>query len=215
MKTVYYIFLLFLFQLCSNAASAMHLEDEDAYFVVVNFYADTTKPADTSNPVNKISDSSYQKSLQRFNPHKATIRSAIFPGWGQFYNKKYWKVPLVWGGIGATVGIFFYNVKTYKALKQAYIYKTDGDQTNDLSIDPRFSNLSANALKTYRNSFRQNVDYSVLFFILFWGLNVVDATVDAHLKAFDVNDDLSLHFKAGYSELANTTGVSLVLKLGK
>lgn len=215
MKTVYYIFLLFLFQLCSNAALAMHLEDEDACFVVVNLAADTTKPADTANPVNKITDSSYQKSLQRFNPHTATIRSAIFPGWGQFYNKKYWKVPLVWGAIGTTVGVFVYNVKTYKALKQAYILLSDTIQSNDNQVDPRFNNLSVNAIKTYRNSFRQNVDYSVLFFILIWGLNVVDATVDAHLKAFDVNDDLSLHFKAGYSELANTTGVSLVLKFGK
>lgn len=193
----------------------MHSENEAVFISFVNIAADTTKPADTTNPVNKITDSSYQKTLKEFNPRKATLRSAIFPGWGQLYNKKYWKVPLVWGAVGVTVGVFFYNVNTYKALKQAYIYKTDQDSNNDLLIDPRFSNLSANALKTYRNSFRQNVDYSVLFFILIWGLNVVDATVDAHLKAFDVNDDLSLHFKAGYSELANTTGITLALKFGK
>lgn len=215
MKTVYYILFLFTFQWCSNTASAMHWEDEAVFVSFVNLAADTTKPADTANPVNKITDSSYQKALKEFNPRKATLRSAIFPGWGQLYNKKYWKVPLVWGAVGITVGVFFYNVNTYKALKQAYIYKTDQDSNNDLLIDPRFSNLSANALKTYRNSFRQNVDYSVLFFILIWGLNVVDATVDAHLKAFDVNDDLSLHFKAGYSELAKTTGITLALKFGK
>jgi hypothetical protein len=66
-----------------------------------------------------------------------------------------------------------------------------------------------------RNSFRQNVDYSVVFFILFWGLNVVDATVDAHLKSFDVNDNLSLDIKPGFSPMANTTGISLVLNIGK
>lgn len=215
MKTVYYILLLFTFLWCGNTASAMHWEDEAVFVSFVNLAADTTKPADTANPVNKITDSSYQKTLKEFNPRKATLRSAIFPGWGQLYNKKYWKVPLVWGAVGTTVGVFFYNVKTYRALKQAYIYLSDDDTSNNGLVDPRFSNLSVNAIKTYRNSFRQNVDYSVLFFILIWGLNVVDATVDAHLKAFDVNDDLSLHFKAGYSELANTTGITLALKFGK
>ncbi|HEX2682930.1 MAG TPA: DUF5683 domain-containing protein, partial [Ferruginibacter sp.] len=68
---------------------------------------------------------------------------------------------------------------------------------------------------TFRNQVRQNVDYSALFFILFWGLNVVDATVDAHLKTFDVSDDLSLQIRAGYSPLANTNGISLVLNIGK
>jgi hypothetical protein len=63
----------------------------------------------------------------------------------------------------------------------------------------------------YRDEFRRNVDYSVLFFLVFWGLNVVDATVDAHLKAFDVSPDLSLRFKLGPSQMAGTTGVSLVL----
>ena len=137
------------------------------------------------------------------------------PGWGQIYNKKYWKLPLVYGALGTTSGIYFYNIKTYKKLRLAYLYITDNDSTNDNLIDPRFSNLSPGAIKSYRNSFRQNIDYSVLFFILFWGLNVVDATVDAHLKAFDVNDDLSLEIKPGYSPTANTTGISLVLNIGK
>jgi hypothetical protein len=51
----------------------------------------------------------------------------------------------------------------------------------------------------------------VLVFVLFWGLNVVDAAVDAHLKTFDVSPDLGLRFKAGYSDLARTNGFSIVL----
>lgn len=157
-------------------------------------------------------DTVVKKEKQKFNPTTATIRSAIIPGWGQIYNKKYWKLPLVYGALGTTAGIFFYNINTYKALKQAYIYKV---QKKDSLIDPRFAGYSEGALKSYRDSYRQNIDYSVLFFILFWGLNVVDATVDAHLKAFDVGDELSLRIKPGYSELANTTGVSIVLHIGK
>ena len=151
----------------------------------------------------------------KFSTKKATIRSAILPGWGQIYNKKYWKLPFVYGALGTTAGIFIYNVKTYNLLRAAYINLLDGDLTNNGSIDPRFKNLDANAIRSYRNSFRQNVDYSVLFFILFWGLNVVDATVDAHLKAFDVNDNLSLQIKPGFSPIGGTTGISIVFNVGK
>jgi hypothetical protein len=170
------------------------------------------KKSSDSVPVKKLADTSNKKA---FDPHKATIRSAIIPGWGQIYNKKYWKLPLVYGALGTTAAIYFYNVNTYRALKQSYIYMTDKDPTNDSLIDPRFSNISPSGVRSLRNDFRQNVDYSVLFFILFWGLNVVDATVDAHLKAFDVNDDLSLDIKPGFSPMANTTGISLVLNIGK
>jgi hypothetical protein len=164
-------------------------------------------------PVQKAADTSNKK--KAFDPRKATFRSAVLPGWGQIYNKRYWKLPLVYGALGITGGVYFYNIKTYRALKQAYILRADTISSNDDQIDPRFRNISANGIRSLRNSFRQNIDYSVLFFILFWGLNVVDATVDAHLKAFDVNDELSLQIKPGYSPLANTSGISLVLNIGK
>ena len=160
----------------------------------------------------KIYDST-GKEIKVFNPRTATLRSAMIPGWGQIYNKKYWKLPLVYGALGTTAYVFFYNIKTYRLLRVAYLYKTDKDSLNDLLIDPQFKNLNANSIKIYRNSFRQNVDYSVLFFIIFWGLNVVDATVDAQLKAFDVNDNLSLKILPGFSPMANTTGLSLVFDI--
>ena len=160
----------------------------------------------------KVFDSTGRE-IKIFNPRTATLRSAMVPGWGQIYNKKYWKLPLVYGGLGVTAGVFFYNVKTYRLLRLAYLYKTDKDPSNDRLIDPQFTKLDASSIKLYRNSFRQNVDYSVLFFIVFWGLNVVDATVDAQLKAFDVNDNLSLKLSPGYSPMANTTGVSLVMDI--
>ncbi|MEO7769256.1 MAG: DUF5683 domain-containing protein [Ferruginibacter sp.] len=163
--------------------------------------------------IKQPADTTQKKIVKKFDPRKATRRSAILPGWGQIYNKKYWKLPLVYGGLGITGGVFAYNVKNYKLLRLAYIYKIDTIPGNDALIDPRFKNLSAEALRSYRNSFRQNVDYSALFFLVFWGLNVVDATVDGHLKEFDVNDNLSFRLKQGYSPLANTTGISLVLDI--
>lgn len=161
----------------------------------------------------KALDTTQQKTPPAFNPHQATIRSAMLPGWGQIYNKKYWKLPLVYGALGTTAGIFIYNIKNYNLLRQAYIYLSDKDTANNSLIDPRFKNLSPEAIRTYRNAFRQNVDYSALFFLFFWGLNVVDATVDAQLKAFDVNDNLSLQLKPGYSPMGNTSGISLVLNI--
>jgi len=144
----------------------------------------------------------------KFNPKVALFRSAILPGWGQFYNKKYWKIPIIYGALGITAGVFFYNLKTYKLLREAVILRSDTNLANDALIDPQFIRLSTPSLRLYRNSFRQNIDYSVLFFIIIWGLNVVDATVDAHLKAFDVSPNISMKLKPNLS--TNNTGISLV-----
>ena len=188
-------------------------------FILIHFYffsgtitAQTTQSGLVAEQI-IASDSSTKKKVKKFDPRIATRRSAMIPGWGQIYNKKYWKLPLVYGGLGITASVFQYNVKNYNLLRLAYMYKIDTISANDALIDPRFKNLSANALRSYRTAFRQNVDYTVLFFIAFWGLNVVDATVDSHLKAFDVNDNLSLQLKQGYSQMANTAGLSLVLDI--
>jgi hypothetical protein len=153
---------------------------------------------------------------KKFSPRQATIRSAILPGLGQAYNRKYWKIPLIYAALGITGGIFFYNLKTYNQFKKAYRQSViDSGVVNDPNIDPSLRIYSQASLLANRNVFRQNIDYSVLFFIIFWGLNVVDATVDAHLKTFDVSDDISLEFKPGHSDMANTNGISLVMKIGK
>ena len=197
------------------------------FFLLLFFFCSTAFAQDTSfhaviikdtTPLTK-KDSSFLKSIHpdtSFNPHKAVVRSAIIPGWGQIYNKQIWKVPLVYGALGTTAGIFFYNLSYYKKLRKAVdIRLGDTSAAAQAQIDPQFQYLSTPSLQTYRNEFRQNIDYSVLFFLLFWGLNVVDATVSAHLKAFDVSDNLSLEIKPGYSPLGNTNGLSLVLNLDK
>jgi uncharacterized protein DUF5683 len=157
--------------------------------------------------------------FNKFNPHIATVRSAIIPGWGQAYNKQYWKIPLVYGALGTTAGIFFYNLKTYNMLRKAYKIRVDAANTGDSSlfyqIDPSLQNLSTDAIGSDRTIFRQNLDYSVLFFLMFWGLNVVDASVSAHLKSFDINDDLSLNIHPHYDPFLKVSGLSAVLNIGK
>lgn len=154
---------------------------------------------------------------KKYNPKIAIVRSAIIPGWGQATNKKYWKIPLVYGALGTTTYLFFRNVNQYKDSRQAYILATDNDPSNDNQIKQPYYTVRSQPerILAFRNAVRQNADYCVLFFIVFWGVNVADAAVDAHLKTFDVSDDLSLQIKPGYSPMAGTNGISLVLKLGR
>ncbi len=153
-------------------------------------------------------------------PRKAAIRSAILPGLGQIYNKKYWKVPIVYGALGITGYIFIDNIKTYKEYRFAYAarYKASQGTTAADSIDynklkPQYRLYQPESIREARDRFRKYIDYSALFFVIFWGLNVVDATVDAHLKHFDVSPDLSLQIRPGHSDMAGTNGLSLVLRL--
>jgi hypothetical protein len=188
------------------AGSLLHAQNKDSLIV------DTTGSILVKKPVEKIKDTT-----KKYNPNIAVRRSLILPGWGQATNKKYWKIPLVYGALGTTGFIFFRNIKQYRESKQAYTLATDGNPANDyLMKEPYFSvKDQPERIRSFRNEVRQNVDYSVLFFIVFWGLNVADAAVDAHLKTFDVSDDLSMNIKAGYSPLAQTNGLSLVLNIGR
>ena len=174
---------------------------------------DTAGKIKFSKNISTITDTSAKK----YNPGIAIRRSAMLPGWGQYTNKKYWKIPLVYAGIGIPAYLFTKNLKQYKEAKRAFILATDKDPTNDDQItEPYYSvRMQPDRIRVFRNSVRQNVDYSVLFFIVFWGLNVADAAVDANLKTFDVSDELSLQIKGGYSPLANTNGFSIVLNIGK
>lgn len=181
----------------------------------VTIKEDTVKTVQKQKPVNK-----YDSATLAHSPKKAAIRSALLPGLGQIYNKKYWKVPIVYGALGTCTGIFLYNFKNYKDTRFAYKVKYNmrvphTDSALYSSIKSNLKPLSEESLRFYRNQFRRDIDYTVLFFLILWGLNVVDASVDAHLKSFDVSPDLSLQFKPGYSELAKTNGLSLVLKIGK
>ena len=146
-------------------------------------------------------------------PAKATRRSAIIPGWGQAYNRQYWKIPVVYAALGVTAGIFVYNNKWYQRTKEAYDIVIN-DRTDEYDqIDPKLKNLDAQSLQYYRNDFRRNRDYSVLFFLLAWGLNVVDATVYGHLKDFDVSDDLSLRINPTFDFKTKAPGLGLAFNL--
>jgi hypothetical protein len=180
---------------------------------------DSIQPARTDT-VKKAKINRYDSATLAHSPAKAALRSAILPGLGQIYNKKYWKLPIVYAGLGICAGIFVYNLGNYKDTRFAYKVKYNmrvnhTDTALFAKIKDDLKPLTEESLRYYRNLYRRDVDYTAVIFILLWGLNVVDASVDAHLKSFDVGPDLSLHLKPGYSELAQTNGISLVLRIGK
>ena len=161
---------------------------------------------------------------KRHDPRKATLYSAICPGLGQIYNHKYWKVPIVWAAVGIPAYTYFYNKSWYLKCQFALAiidnYQTAGVATVpdtilakvNSQLRPFVSALDDNDVRNYRNEFRQNEDYSILFFLLFWGLQIVDATVDAHLKYFDISDQLTMSLKPPSPNMlpGNATGISLV-----
>ena len=179
--------------------------------------------AGDSTPVIKKAILPIDTARLKHNPRKATIRSAIIPGWGQAYNQKYWKIPIVYAAIGIPAYTFFYNKKWYNRTREAarMLSSDPLDTANyrqrvDQKLWVFFSTPnSVPSLLNYRNQYRRDMDYSVLIVLLMWGLNVVDATVDAHLKEFDINENLSFHVKPTLFQGSSTAGVSFVFSLGK
>ena len=124
------------------------------------------------------------------NPKSATLW-ALLPGAGQIYNRRYWKLPIVYGGLG-TLGYFTYqNYSEYQCFRRAYLESVDTDSTTNY-ICELVGAVPSSWLKIYRDLAQDNAETLLLLSVLFYGLTIVDAFVDAHLMHFDVNDDLSL-----------------------
>ena len=128
---------------------------------------------------------------------KATTLSMICPGAGQIYNKSYWKMPIVIGGMASMVYVIDWNNRGYKRFKNAYTLLSDFEQNpgkypGGVSKDEFGGRYSASFLKNLRDSYRRNRDLSILLTAAVYAFQAVDAHVDAHLKDFDVSDDLTV-----------------------
>lgn len=126
------------------------------------------------------------------NPRKALLFS-IVPGGGQIYNRRWWKVPLVYGGMGASAGVLIFNANAYKRLRDNYRWMVDGDP-GTVPVEP-YSSVDPEALKRFRDQSRGYVELSGMIFGFAYLLSVADAYVDAHLASFDVSDDLTLRLR--------------------
>lgn len=124
-------------------------------------------------------------------PRKASIYSAVLPGLGQAYNQKYWKIPIVYVGLGAFSYLAIDNHNEFNRFKNAYMQRADGEQ------DEFYGILNEQALINEMDRWRKFRDYNIIGIVAIYVLQIVDANVDAHLYNFDVSDDLSFRFAPG------------------
>ena len=146
------------------------------------------------------------KEIDPLRPSKAAFYSAILPGLGQAYNKKYWKIPIVWGGIGT--GVYFYvkNDKQFDRYRDAYKRRLAGFK------DDEFYNIvSDDGLIRAQDQFRRNKEVSLLITLGLYALNIIDANVDAHLLQFNVDENLSLSPHYQYNQMENTSDLGLTV----
>ena len=124
-------------------------------------------------------------------PSKAAFYSAIFPGGGQIYNKKYWKAPIVWAAIGTSAYYYFENKDGYNRYRTAFKLRKQG--LRDEFTDENGNTLiSIDGLENAQKVLRKNRDLSLLTGVLLYVLQIVEASVNAHLLQFDTDDSLSL-----------------------
>lgn len=154
-------------------------------------------------------DTSHQKSKQRNdwanrffsknypNPRAAALLSMVIPGAGQAYNKKWWKIPVVWGALGGMAYGTFSTQKTYHELRDSYKLLVDGDPNTNPTESP-YNTFDASRTKSYRDTFRGYTEKWFLALGVTYLLSVTDAFVDAHLAKFDVSDDLTMKFKPSF-----------------
>ena len=146
---------------------------------------------------------SSQKIQKDKSPKKAAIYSAVIPGSGQIYTKKYWKVPIIYGGLVTSAYFINDNNNQYKEYRDAALlsYETGEDQLG----------YTYSELIILKDHYKRNREISYFSFVGVYILNIIDASVNAHLFHFDVSDDISLNIRP-YSTFSNT-GVSFSLNL--
>lgn len=136
-----------------------------------------------------VVDPVIMEKVEQHSPRKATILSAVLPGAGQIYNKKYWKLPILYGGFAAVGYAIHWNQDRYITYKDALAIRIDG---NEETIDNFEEIYSEENLRTLKDFYRRNRDLSIIIGGIVYVLNILDAHIDAHLFYFDVTDDLGM-----------------------
>jgi len=126
---------------------------------------------------------------------KATLRSLIIPGWGQARNGKWWKVPLVYGGFVGLGLVYNFNNQYYKEFLKESQFRKSSNNPDGVYLYSQYEGISAAQIYNAKDFYRRNRDLTLYGGILFYGVQVIDAYIDARLATFDVSDDLSLKVK--------------------
>lgn len=161
----------------------------------------------TREPINPLS------------PAKAAFYSAILPGLGQAYNKKYWKIPIVYAALGTGIYVYTTNNKELNRYRDAYKRRLAGFEDDEFYFDSNGNKLTTprvttESLERGQQFFRRNKEISLLVTLGIYALNIIDANVDAHLLQYNVDENLSLapHYKFNELDAKSSVGLTLNFK---
>lgn len=157
------------------------------YFLIFFFGTISTY---AQEEVNIIVSDTVKTEINPLSPAKAAFYSALVPGLGQAYNKKYWKIPIVYAGLGAGIYFYTWNNKKYHEYRDEYKRRLDG--TSQYENHPIYGGLDNDRLIRAQRFHQKNRDLSALITAGIYILNIIDANVDAHLMQFNVNENLSV-----------------------
>ncbi|MGO3706978.1 MAG: DUF5683 domain-containing protein [Mesonia hippocampi] len=141
-------------------------------------------------------------------PAKAAFYSAVLPGLGQAYNKRYWKIPIVYAALGVSTYFIVDNQNEYTRYRDAYKRRLAGHTDDEF-----YGRISTEGLINAQKQFRRNKEISILVTLGIYVLNIIDANVDAHLQQFNVNKDLSIHPSFDVNEYSGKANYGLSLNL--
>jgi len=168
-----------------------------------------------SIPTQEIPQSSIEKSKKkifddstRSSAKHAALLGLAFPGLGQVYNKKYWKLPIVYGGIA---GCIFWVSRQAKSTKQYNQYLVQ--RTNGITLPTGIERYSTAQLESIRNTHRRSVQLASFVTMMVWGFTILDAAVDAHIKPFDISENLSMQIKPSIKQSNFQEYVALQINL--
>ena len=189
-------------------------------FYSANLAAQKKEDKATSKaPLNIVIEDSVKVSKKPFNalaPAKAAFYSAILPGLGQAYNKKYWKIPIVYAALGTGLYFNITNNNELKRYRDAFKSRLAGFETDEFFFDANGNKLetprvSDDGLTRAQRIFKKNKELSLLITIGLYALNIIDANVDAHLLQYNVDENLSLrpHYQFRDINTSNNVGLSL------
>ena len=169
------------------------------------FFSQEIKPFDTIKTEKQVVEEIEKanvSTIQKYNPTKAGLYSAVFPGLGQYNNKKYWKIPIVWGAVGTGVGIIVYNDKQYRRYRTAFLAELNG-QPHEFDDLPY---VDATVLGNTQDRAKRQRDYAIAITGVLYILNIVDAVVDAHLYDQKKDPDLAIKPTIIYDDLGVANG---------
>lgn len=169
------------------------------------FFSQEIKPFDTIKTEKQVVEEIEKanvSTIQKYNPTKAGLYSAVFPGLGQYYNKKYWKIPIVWGAVGTGVGIIVFNDKQYRRYRTAFLAELNG-QPHEFDDLPY---VDATVLGNTQDRAKRQRDYAIAITGVLYILNIVDAVVDAHLYDQKKDPDLAIKPTIIYDDLGVANG---------